>query len=71
MSAMLSPLHSINSSMYRGCIKNHLKSISVIKADTIKIRTVKQLHATTTSTLFAISTDKWDTEEDAGKMHCT
>ena len=53
-------------------IKNYLKSTSAIKIATMKNTDDfhyegKPSHATTKSTLFAVSKDEWDTKEDTGK----
>ena len=54
-------------------IKNCLKSTSVIKIATMKIRTISVMKGshhvlcTTKSTLFVVSKDEWNTKEDTGK----
>jgi len=60
-------------------VKSYLKNTSVIKVVTIKITDNfcykrKPLHASTKSTLFAVSKDKWNTKEytvSPCRMHCT
>jgi len=58
-----------------GQINNNLKRTSAIKVPVATMKITddfhyewKPSHATTKSTLYAISKDEWDTKEDVGKV---